>query len=342
MRHAYLHSDLLKSSINNHFSSKLDFNIVISIQHTSFTKYKQHTPNMSNQINSNAMNLGDEMSANALMNDDLWLLGDFNLDNFFILGQNGSDENEENNGDGDMQAIVDPFNGVQSTFDASIGILEDALIIGDESDNSEKCHSMETEKNNINTTSSPVVDGNDDDVEKVDESSKKKYKCQCSGQSQQIVIVINLHSKIIGCLDCGKMRLIIENHQEFFEYLVGIGKKKALLNELEISLKFRREGNYFNPIVENGDLHQLLTVNLFQNFLTLCNIKGKVGKETFADKIKRNEGFLPFTFDELSNMKMSGSSFISTQVSKKRDSSDEQNEIVNNCKIINNKKARRT
>ena len=131
------------------------------------------------------------------------------------------------------------------------------------------------------------------------------------------------------------MRLVIENHQIFFNYLVDIGKRKILLNEIEISLKFRTEGNHLQSIIECGDLHQLLTVNLFQIFFTLCNIKSIPGKETFANKIKRNQEFLPFTYDELSNMKITEGS--SNQISKKRDTMDGFENNLNK----NNKKSRR-
>lgn len=182
------------------------------------------------------------------------------------------------------------------------------------------------------------------------------WKCDCCDSSsiqfhqqqpQRIIISINACSNIIGCMDCGKMRLVIVDAPDFFNYLVDIGGKKNNLlqsNILDISLKFRKQGNYLKPIIESGDLTQLLTVNLFQNFFTLCNIKGDGTKrETFENKIRRNKEFLPFTYDELANMKMIEGS--STQVSKKRDTMDEDicdaNHHVNDCNSNRNKKARR-
>ncbi len=273
-------------------------------------------------------------------------------DDFFNLGQNSTKENGDDNVDGNgnkgdvddvmlmsiaMQAVVDPFKETESTFDANIGILDDGLFFDAENNNvhSQRHHSMEMESNI--PASSFIVDCNGD--KKVKESSmKKKYKCQCGDHSQQNTININIHSKIIGCLDCGKVKLVIEKHQKFFNYLVDIGKRKELLKEIEIGLKFRKEGEHFKSIIESGDLHKLLNVNVFQNFFTLCKIEGITGKETFANKIKRNEEFLPFTSDELSNMEIVGSPFILTRISKKRGTLDG---VENNSKDGKNKKARK-
>jgi hypothetical protein len=110
----------------------------------------------------------------------------------------------------------------------------------------------------------------------------RKYKCTCRDSFPYRIILIK--NKIILRL-CGKC-----NHGEFQQS-----------DGVVISLKFTRVD--VEQVIREHDTTRLLNTHVFQNVLNRFKVVKSKGRNNFMETVNGNQSCLPFTWNDLINMK---------------------------------------